>query len=439
MVPQMLDDTQFDHLVKLPIEEILALFPDVPNKKPREITSPTLTSPECKTFNDDEQDFDSEMVELLSRGCRGMLAAQETEALFDFLLSINAASCRSYQLFVHSLIRDRKGGAMMGGKRSMLSKFGMKKEAIVVDVSSYHINFSKEGREVPLYTDFADSFALNYISKSKNGVKFKIVLPENLKSKSFNFEVSPMEGLLKPKTNTYIRVAVRAHSTTHLKSVITVDIEGGLRYFVTVVFDSEAAVFGVDPHTLPQVTDNNYLVPEVLSSLRHVLLDCGEWMLSKGLFQIPGAEDKVLALKNLLNRNQFSRKLVTDPHSITTLIKHWYRDLPVPLLSEIPSNVFLSDSVSTPEGCVSVINMLSHENRNLLSWLVDLLVDVAALKSDNGMSCKKLAIVVAPNLFTAEVDSTIDPVSAMNLPRKVISFFETLLAHKLLQKYGSDA
>jgi hypothetical protein len=89
------------------------------------------------------------------------------------------------------------------------------------------------------------------------------------------------------------------------------------------------------------------------------------------------------------------------PHAAATAIKIFFRELPQPLLSAIPTETLLQ-CASEAECGAAVEKYLSPHAYVLLQWLVDLARKVAAHEAENKMNAKALAICLGPNLFIAD-------------------------------------
>merc|ERR1719229_637993 len=86
---------------------------------------------------------------------------------------------------------------------------------------------------------------------------------------------------------------------------------------------------------------------------------------------------------------------------IANLIKIFFRELPEPLLDGIgcvkiemiekTKNIFiLSDIIN---------NGMNEPNKSYFKWLLDLCVDIVKYENVNKMTCKNMAVVMAPNMY----------------------------------------
>jgi hypothetical protein len=102
--------------------------------------------------------------------------------------------------------------------------------------------------------------------------------------------------------------------------VLTLEIEGGHRFYIIVRAESEKSVFGVDPKELPLVMDTsiNAEIPAVLLSMKKHLYERNA-LAKQGIFRTPGDESEIVQVKEELNRGTFTS--CSDIHCVSTLIK----------------------------------------------------------------------------------------------------------------------
>ena len=128
-------------------------------------------------------------------------------------------------------------------------------------------------------------------------------------------------------------------------------------------------LFGVDPETLPMVIDpqNGIEIPEILLILKQLLL-VNNGLAVEGLFRRSGSETEMKRLKSLLeDGGDVSTK---DVHSVATLIKRWFKELPSRIL--VHPNISLPHIVSNPSDKLNLHTLLSPLYSRLLYWLFHL-------------------------------------------------------------------
>ena len=106
---------------------------------------------------------------------------------------------------------------------------------------------------------------------------------------------------------------------------------------------------------------------------------------------------------------------MTDLHVLATIIKVWFRMMPVKLLSVVsPAEI---TSCSTGAQCMQVLQRFPAAHKGVVLWLLDLMADVADQQESNKMNERALAIVMAPNLYDAP--ATDNPLDALMQARGV--------------------
>ncbi|XP_004365911.1 hypothetical protein CAOG_01040 [Capsaspora owczarzaki ATCC 30864] len=227
-------------------------------------------------------------------------------------------------------------------------------------------------------------------------------------------------------TNEDIKITLTCKTTVQVSAVIRMEIEGGPDHFFTINLQSENCLFGVPPNSLPAAQDNGYNVPVVLQTLRNYFVNNGGPD-TVGIFRGSGEEDQILAIKRALNHNSFSG--TSDINAIATVIKIWFRDLPQQLLNELDHATILK--CEKKEQCIEALQLVTEPQRTLLMWLLDLLADVASHERTNQMNAQKLAICIAPNLFSTPPEVVLPPQEYLRLSQAVVTFVQHLLTHRI--------
>lgn len=209
--------------------------------------------------------------------------------------------------------------------------------------------------------------------------------------------------------------------------------------------------FGVPFSSVPKIHVPGYekRIPAILVMLwKRVLENNGNKAV--GIFRLAADKTVLEGLKRKINTGLYSGDPIEE-NVAATLIKIWFRELPVNILNNIDKS--LIDSVAgtdiTADGNNDVeaqrklaIKVLSsvqsgfkageHESEYVsLLWLLDIMSNVAAQKDLNKMSAKNLAIVVAPNLYS--IEDVANPMAAMTWTSRIAKFTEVLLTCRILQ------
>ncbi|KAG7400927.1 hypothetical protein PHYBOEH_003838 [Phytophthora boehmeriae] len=177
-------------------------------------------------------------------------------------------------------------------------------------------------------------------------------------------------------------------------------------------------------------------VPAVLVMLQqHFLAKKG--FLTPHIFrESPSKAERDQAMKDI-NRGSF-RGADHEVRVLADLIKVWFRELPVPILHELPASelerLALAEDVE-----FQVLNLLGGLERCIILWLADLLACVAEFQPQNHMGVDQLAIVIAPNLVRLETEN---PMVAVALSKAAVDLFRGVLRarfHHRLEKQAAIA
>ena len=183
--------------------------------------------------------------------------------------------------------------------------------------------------------------------------------------------------------------------------------------------------FGLPPQSLERQQLPGYpaRIPSVLVQLRTYLVQQGGLRV-EGIFRVACDGDEVVQVKRALNEGRFVS--CNDIHVVSSLIKVWYRELPVRVLDGVEQGmVELVDGDAAVE---RVLRSMKELPQSLLCWLLDLCVDVVRERGSNLMGSKSLGIVWSPNLFTESRD---DPMKSLLYSQKVATFMQKAIEWRL--------
>ena len=124
-------------------------------------------------------------------------------------------------------------------------------------------------------------------------------------------------------------------------------------------------LFGVDPMTLPRVEDWGCEVPEVLVVLKQ-LLEVQDGLITEGIFRKAGSEIEMKFIREKLENGE--NVIGMNVHSIATMIKRWFKELPQRILA---TNIH--QIVQSKETKLNVYSFLSPFYASLLLWLFRLI------------------------------------------------------------------
>eukprot|EP01133_Synstelium_polycarpum_P008008 gene8008-9407_t len=290
-----------------------------------------------------------------------------------------------------------------------------------VEISKSVLDFNLGERPCPLRMVVQDQFTIVNLNKSKLKFNLEPSLP-----REFQLSFSPSHGTVERGKSKVVKVKLIVNQKINTNHKVVLQVEGGVSHFLTIKIRCETGVFGVDPASLEAdlVEDGgHHRIPNILVLMKRSLIEYGG-LQQEGIFRLAGEQTEIKRIKELMNRNEFTSS--NDINTVASLIKIWYRELPNPILNSIPTEkIFHCGDV---DECVDAINKLPEMQKNLLDWLMDLLLQVAANSSVNKMTAQNLAIVVAPNLYDV---SSSNPMEGLVLSQKCVQFLLNVLNYRL--------
>jgi hypothetical protein len=389
-------------------------------------------------FTPDDNEFDPSIIALVLRGAKDdTVSPDDLRALHDLYVSSDPELVHRYQVKAHEILAE--GAPVM--YPSMMEKVmgylssnhedELAPNVPLVSFSKHSLDFALDDGVAPLNRTVEDTIVISNPSVLK--AKWAVRMPEQ-SSSDYTIAVSPTSGSLAKAGRASIKVELTVSRMTNaLHFVIPVDVAGGLRHYLAVNLDSEKMVFGVDWDCVEFGVYNgrflqNARVPQVLIDLQKCLYD-NRALDVVGIFRLAADEQEIPGIKKLINQGRF--KGVGDVNCISTLIKVYFREMPVPLLNVLPAEKFLN--CATEGACVALFETLPEPNKTVFVWLLDMMADVALNHEVNRMGSKAISIVVAPNLFLPDKDE--DPMRSLLLSQKTVNFVNHVLTHRLRTLY----
>jgi len=224
--------------------------------------------------------------------------------------------------------------------------------------------------------------------------------------------------ILKKEKKITVKLILLAKVNLNFK--ITLRTAAGESLFLNLRVAGETGVFGVDPSTLEQEDDNGYIVPQILVNMKKCVIKKGG-IQTEGVFRLAGEQMEIKRIKDQMNKKTYDYS-TNDVNAITSLLKIWFRELPVPILNPLPQESIMS--FSGAGDCISAYETLPEPQKTLLNWLMDFLAEIARNSPTNKMTSQNLAIVVAPNLYDI---STPNPMEGLILSQKCAQFLNHVL------------
>jgi len=149
---------------------------------------------------------------------------------------------------------------------------------------------------------------------------------------------------------------------------------------------------------------------------------------AEGLFRMSGDAVEMRELQQQIDEGKdinFSNCL--SLHSISGLLKKYFRELPEPLFTNALYSKFLEtaaieDRDLKRKKCIELLNTLPPANRRLVKFLMSFLQRVAAFSDKNKMTSENLALVTGPNLLAAKGATSEQQLKDMKLVCKTIQY-----------------
>ncbi|XP_072186714.1 rho GTPase-activating protein 32-like [Excalfactoria chinensis] len=161
-------------------------------------------------------------------------------------------------------------------------------------------------------------------------------------------------------------------------------------------------VFGCDlgEHLLHSGRD----VPQVLQSCADFIEQHG---VVRGIYRLSGVASKIQRLRHEFDSEQVPELSVRDIHSVSSLCKMYFRELPNPLLTNQLYDKFTDAACAGTEEerlvrMKDTIQQLPAPHYRTLEYLIRHLASLAGNCSVTNMDAKNLAIVWAPNLLRSQ-------------------------------------
>eukprot|EP00298_Acanthocystis_sp_HF-20_P007697 c17224_g1_i3.p1 GENE.c17224_g1_i3~~c17224_g1_i3.p1 ORF type:complete len:655 (+),score=227.39 c17224_g1_i3:29-1966(+) len=162
-------------------------------------------------------------------------------------------------------------------------------------------------------------------------------------------------------------------------------------------------VFGVPLSVVMARSSETHDVPEFLYRSLEVIKQ--KYMDEEGIFRKSGGNEEIKSLKQKIDSGETYSLEDADPHSISGLVKLYFRELPVSVFSTIQDQLIsTSETMRNDEECSKKFKTLLSENLDsftikLLKYLFQFLVELSHHSNNNLMTLSNLALVIGPNLM----------------------------------------
>ncbi|KAJ3443178.1 rho gtpase-activating protein gaca [Anaeramoeba flamelloides] len=407
------------------IENLLQNFPEPPTTEV--VSTVTQESIDVGVFyiNEEGTDkYDPLIMEKMCRLCKGVLGQKNTRLMYADMINNDLTTVVEWQKYSHQILLSKSSKKKKKKSLGPLPSLQMNK---------WKLEFGLNTTECSLESLYTDSFTIELENIPKKAKKLKkevkIILPK-LNAEEVTLNAHPLTGEITPKNNLTIQVKIEIFLPQEFKNMIIVEVDG-LRYFISIHLETESSIFSqpLDKHEF--VKDKNYRVPSVLATLRKHLYQNNGLNLEH-IFRERGDDNEMKKLKKQFEEGSF--KGTNDLHSISNLIKVFFRQMRTGVLNEIRLQSLLK--IENSEEYDKLVGQLSKDKADLFFWLIDLLTDVILHQEKNKMSLRNLAIIIAPNLYRAESDQLDDndPMRGLMISQKITKLIEHQLNKMLTEK-----
>jgi hypothetical protein len=187
---------------------------------------------------------------------------------------------------------------------------------------------------------------------------------------------------------------------------------------------NENMVFGNDLGTLLRKEDRLSGVPVVVEMLVSILVE--SHLDVEGIFRLAGSIPEVQELKRRFDigwtEELHATLLKANPHTLTSLLKIYFREMPEPLLTFDKYEPFMALATSADtmklealmEKVRDLVEELPLTHQTLFQYLFHFLFKVTEHSSKNLMNSRNLALMFAPNILRPKLE-TVE--SSLNLPK----------------------
>ncbi|PRP80029.1 hypothetical protein PROFUN_12316 [Planoprotostelium fungivorum] len=326
----------------------------------------------------EENNFD-----LLQKAFRGQLTSSEEEEEVENILKelpngeLNTTLGRLHTttdpIASPKVPRDNKGGKKLVDLSRLRQDL---KSSPTIKLSTVVFDFGKIEKIGQRLTN-----ELLLTNTGKDKAKFKFKGGSSLGQYDISFE--PSEGEIKKKGSQNLWVTIVPKVEADLNAVCYVEVENGMTYYFVLRANRDRKLFGSPIDTLETVDELGLVVPVVLVELKEMLLKNISSQTQPQLFSNDVDSNELAGAKKELYRGNNWNK---NPHVAARLLKMWFEELPVRVMDAIPSSV-LADSSDGTKACQFIHKQLPEPNHAIISWLVNLLIDLRDMNGRDSSIC----------------------------------------------------
>ncbi|XP_067140765.1 ralA-binding protein 1 isoform X2 [Centruroides vittatus] len=165
----------------------------------------------------------------------------------------------------------------------------------------------------------------------------------------------------------------------------------------------EKPIFGVPLHTAVERNPchDGVEIPAIVRECIDYIEEHG--LACEGIYQISGVKSKVRQLKSQYNSGEKVYLYEHEPHIVASLLKHFLRELPEPVLTnELMPKFEDAAALKNEQRKVEIISKLIESlpkcNRLLLSYVFIHMLHIIQLEKRNKMNLQNISIVLSPTM-----------------------------------------
>jgi len=178
-------------------------------------------------------------------------------------------------------------------------------------------------------------------------------------------------------------------------------------------------IFHTAPESLECIDDGyNAKIPRIMVHLKIKLFELDAPNVH-GIFRKAADRREMQKIKSLMVSDTDWRPFLVDVHCCATLITTWFRDLPSPILQQIPMD--LIKTAQSTEDVPTVVKAIPEPKQSLLLFIWDISVLISDKADLNEMTVENLATIMVPSLY--DCSSLTDPLQAMTILNALQEFF----------------
>lgn len=352
---------------------------------------------------------------------------------------------------------------------SILSDRGPNRPTSAVEVDKYLLTFSNVQHPIPLNVEVRETLTLVAKTDSPR-FRFRVINSDS----RYKISVGQSAGVIQDIV-TQIDIYLVLRALADVDAFILVDVEGGPRHFIrvsTVVSTETRANQQPQRQQQPQYTRSErshslhnahtslprspqqqrsqqkqpsqdlvedtiipgfpHNVPKSLAMLRASLISRDAFRMP-GIFIEHGDRNEVEVIMENVQRGQAFRS--NDVYAIAGVIKEWFGDLGFGMvLNEVPADMLAGigrGSDGGEEAALDATRFLSAQNLDLLEWVLDLMLEILALRRENQIEMRDICTVWAPYLFGPSSESKSNVMQYRMAMVHVPTFVSLLLSNRM--------